>query len=115
MACSVTLHDRIGRERFAAAVDPLAADDALRLLESAAAETTRASLGALDILFRGEAYVTGYELHRGDLYATTEPASPGMVHFIRQHFLGNVTFGGDGLDRYPIGLAQVDRTIPGRQ
>jgi probable rRNA maturation factor len=41
MACAVTIHDRIGHERLAGAVEPLSADDALGLLESAIAETTR--------------------------------------------------------------------------
>lgn len=46
MGCSVTFHDRIGRERLADAVDPIAPDEALRLVESAVAETSRLALGA---------------------------------------------------------------------
>jgi probable rRNA maturation factor len=44
MGCSVTFHDRIGRDRLAAAVEPMEADAALRLLESAVCETVRAAL-----------------------------------------------------------------------
>lgn len=43
MACAVTIHDRIGHERLASAVEPLTADEALSLLESAMSETTRAA------------------------------------------------------------------------
>jgi probable rRNA maturation factor len=45
MGCGVTFHDRIGRERLAGAVEPMAVDDALSLIESAIAETTRLLLG----------------------------------------------------------------------
>jgi probable rRNA maturation factor len=44
MGCSVTFHDRIGRDRIATAVEPLEADAALALLESAVCETVRAAL-----------------------------------------------------------------------
>jgi probable rRNA maturation factor len=44
MGCSVTFHDRIGRDRVATAVEPLEADAALALLESAVCETLRAAL-----------------------------------------------------------------------
>ncbi len=46
MSCSSRVHDRIGRERLAAACDPVAVDDALALLEATVAETTRAGLGS---------------------------------------------------------------------
>ena len=45
MGCAVTFHDRIGRERLIAAVDPTPIDDALELVESAVAETSRLALG----------------------------------------------------------------------
>ena len=45
MGCAVTFHDRIGRERLIAAVDPTPIDDALELIESAVAETSRLALG----------------------------------------------------------------------
>ena len=46
MGCQVTFHDRIGRERLAAAVEPTPVDAALELVESAVAETSRLALGA---------------------------------------------------------------------
>jgi len=46
MGCSVTFHDRIGADRLANAVEPLGADAALLLLESAVCETVRVSVGA---------------------------------------------------------------------
>ena len=46
MGCTVTFHDRIGRERLADAVDPTPIDDALQLVESAVAETSRLALDA---------------------------------------------------------------------
>jgi probable rRNA maturation factor len=49
MGCSVTFHDRIGRDRIATAVEPLDADAALALLESAVCETARAALGREDV------------------------------------------------------------------
>jgi probable rRNA maturation factor len=49
MGCSVTFHDRIGDDRLMAAVEPLTAEEALALLESAIAETTRAALGPRDV------------------------------------------------------------------
>lgn len=45
MGCSVTFHDRIGRDRIGAAVEPLSVDEAMALLESAACESVRATLG----------------------------------------------------------------------
>jgi len=45
MGCMVTFHDRIGRERLIAVVDPTPIDDALELIESAIAETSRLALG----------------------------------------------------------------------
>jgi probable rRNA maturation factor len=41
MGCAVTLHDRIGEERLASAVEPLPVSDAVALLDSAIAETVR--------------------------------------------------------------------------
>lgn len=41
MGCDVTFHDRFGHERLAAALEPMAVDDALALLESAVTETSR--------------------------------------------------------------------------
>ena len=46
MGCTVTFHDRIGRERLLDAVDPTPIDDALQLVESAVAETSRIALDA---------------------------------------------------------------------
>lgn len=48
MGCSVILHDRIGPDRLANAVEPLGADAALALLESAVCETVRVAVGAED-------------------------------------------------------------------
>ncbi len=48
MGCTVTFHDRIGHDRIGQAVEPVDADDALGLLESAVAETVKAALGPLD-------------------------------------------------------------------
>ena len=45
MGCTVTFHDRIGRERLIAVVDPTSIDDALELIEFAIAETSRLALG----------------------------------------------------------------------
>ena len=44
MGCTVTFHDRIGHDRIATAVEPLAADAAVAILESAVCETTRLAL-----------------------------------------------------------------------
>jgi probable rRNA maturation factor len=44
MGCTVTFHDKIGRDRIATAVEPLGADAALSLLESAICETVRIAL-----------------------------------------------------------------------
>lgn len=44
MACRVTVHDHVGRERLSAAVDPLDVDVALSLFEAAIAETARHTL-----------------------------------------------------------------------
>jgi probable rRNA maturation factor len=41
MGCSVTIHDRLGHERLEPALEPLAIEDALALLESAVGETAR--------------------------------------------------------------------------
>ena len=45
MGCSVTIHDRIGRDRLEEAVEPLDANAALELLESAVCETVHIALG----------------------------------------------------------------------
>ena len=44
MGCSVTVHDRIGHDRLATAVEPMEPDAARALLESAVCETIRAAL-----------------------------------------------------------------------
>jgi len=41
MGCTVTIHDRLGHERLEPALEPLAIEDALALLESAVGETAR--------------------------------------------------------------------------
>ena len=46
MGCIVTFHDRIGRERLVDAVDPTPIDEALDLIQSAVAETSRLALDA---------------------------------------------------------------------
>jgi probable rRNA maturation factor len=46
MGCTVTFHDRIGRERLVDAVDPTPIDEALDLIQSAVAETSRLALDA---------------------------------------------------------------------
>lgn len=48
MGCTVTFHDRIGHDRIATAVEPLDADAALALLDSAVCETARATLGPME-------------------------------------------------------------------
>ncbi len=45
MVCSVKIHDRVGPDRVANAVEPLRPDAALALLESAACETVRVAFG----------------------------------------------------------------------
>ena len=44
MGCTVTFHDRIGHDRIATAVEPLDADAALAILESAVCETARVAV-----------------------------------------------------------------------
>jgi len=44
MGCTVTFHDRVGHDRIATAVEPLSADAALALLDSAVCETVRVAL-----------------------------------------------------------------------
>ena len=44
MGCVVTFHERIGRDRLAAAVEPMTVEDALSLVDAAIAETTRLAL-----------------------------------------------------------------------
>jgi len=46
MGCTVTFHDRIGRERLVDAVDPTPVDEALDLIQSAVGETSRLALDA---------------------------------------------------------------------
>ena len=48
MGCSVNVHDRIGPDRVANAVEPLAVVAATVLLESAVCETVRVAIGAED-------------------------------------------------------------------
>lgn len=48
MGCSVTLHDRIGHDRLANAVESLDVHAALALLESAVCETVRSAVGTDD-------------------------------------------------------------------
>ena len=45
MGCTVTFHDRVGRDRIETAVEPMSADAALALIESAVCETVRVGLG----------------------------------------------------------------------
>jgi probable rRNA maturation factor len=45
MGCSVTFHDKVGHDRLAQAVEPLGADVAFTLLESAVCETVHAAFG----------------------------------------------------------------------
>ena len=45
MVCSVKIHDRVGPDRVANAVEPLRPDAALALLEAAACETVRVAFG----------------------------------------------------------------------
>lgn len=45
MGCTVTFHDRIGLDQLESAVEPVTADDARGLLESAIEETIRAAIG----------------------------------------------------------------------
>ena len=45
MGCTVTFHDRIGHDRIGQAVEPLDADAAIALLESAICETVHSALG----------------------------------------------------------------------
>jgi probable rRNA maturation factor len=47
MGCSVTFHDRIGRDRIGEAVEPLGVDAALELVESAVCETVHFAVGPL--------------------------------------------------------------------
>jgi probable rRNA maturation factor len=48
MGCTVTFHDRIGRDRLASAVEPLANDATIGLLEAAVTEAARTALGHRD-------------------------------------------------------------------
>ena len=47
MGCTVTIHDRIGHDRLEQAVEPLAADAAMALVESAVCETVTAAVGPM--------------------------------------------------------------------
>jgi probable rRNA maturation factor len=49
MGCDVTLHDRIGHERLASAVEPMAPEELHALLSSAIAETAQTALGPTDV------------------------------------------------------------------
>ncbi len=71
MGCSVTIHDRIGPDRVANAVEPLSADIALALLESAACETVRLAFGAdeaeVELTLSGDAEMERLNFdHMGD-------------------------------------------------
>ena len=46
MGCTVTFHDRIGHERLASAMEPMAVDQAQALIASALAETVRLTFGS---------------------------------------------------------------------
>ena len=45
MGGTVTVHDRVGRDRLASAVEPVPPDEAIRVLESAILETVKTCLG----------------------------------------------------------------------
>ena len=47
MGCTVTIHDRVGHDRLEQAVEPLAADAAIALVESAVCETVTAAVGPM--------------------------------------------------------------------
>ena len=47
MGCSVTFHDRIGRDRIEQAVEPMSAEVALALVDSAVCETVHAAFGTV--------------------------------------------------------------------
>lgn len=49
MGCSVIFHDRIGADRIATAVEPLDADAALALLDSAVCETVQRAIDRSDV------------------------------------------------------------------
>jgi probable rRNA maturation factor len=49
MGCSITFHDKIGRDRIEAAVEPLSHAAAMDLIESAVDETARLTLGKRDV------------------------------------------------------------------
>jgi probable rRNA maturation factor len=48
MGCTVTFHDRIGRDRIATAVEPMGFEAALALLDDAVCETVHAAVGRAD-------------------------------------------------------------------
>ncbi len=62
MDCRVTIHDRVGSERLASAVEPLTADQAASLLEAAVSVTARTALGArpseVELTLTGDAEMT---------------------------------------------------------
>lgn len=47
MGCRVTFHDRVGHDRIGQAVEPMGADAALALIESAVCETIHAAFGRI--------------------------------------------------------------------
>jgi probable rRNA maturation factor len=49
IGCAVAIHDKIGRDRIAAAVEPLGIEAAMHLLESAICEAARSTLGQRDV------------------------------------------------------------------
>lgn len=81
MRCTVLLHDRVGRERLASAVEPLSTDQALELLESAACEAVRVALGPaaaeIELTLCGDAEMTRLNFdHMGERGPTDVLAFP---------------------------------------
>lgn len=81
MVCSVTFHDRIGKDRLRGAVDPLAVDRFHELLESALSETVRAALGdrevEVELTLCGDAEMTRLNFdHMGERGPTDVLAFP---------------------------------------
>jgi probable rRNA maturation factor len=71
MGCAVTFHERIGRDRLAAAVEPMSHGHALSLIEAAIAETTRLALGPVacevEVSFVGDGEMSRLHFdHMGD-------------------------------------------------
>jgi probable rRNA maturation factor len=49
MGCTVTIHDHVGRDQLAAAIEPMEVEAFYALLEDAAGETTHTALGSDDV------------------------------------------------------------------